>query len=138
MTREPILIAGGGIGGAAAALALARQGWPVRVLEQLREFGEIGAGIQLGPNVYKMLETLGLTDAIDATAVRPDALVMRDALDGEIVTRVPLNNAGFAKFFSLSLRCHVPSRSAQRTYRCLQCRTRNRARGRRKGNWLHG
>ena len=100
MTREPILIAGGGIGGAAAALALARQGWPVRVLEQLREFGEIGAGIQLGPNVYKMLETLGLTDAIDATAVRPDALVMRDALDGEIVTRVPLNNAGFAKSFS--------------------------------------
>ena len=90
MTREPILIAGGGIGGAAAALALARQGWPVRVLEQLREFGEIGAGIQLGPNVYKMLETLGLTGAIDATAVRPDALVMRDALDGEIVTRVPL------------------------------------------------
>ena len=66
MTREPILIAGGGIGGAAAALALARQGWPVRVLEQLREFGEIGAGIQLGPNVYKMLETLGLTGAIDA------------------------------------------------------------------------
>ena len=51
MTREPILIAGGGIGGAAAALALARQGWPVRVLEQLREFGEIGAEIQLGPNV---------------------------------------------------------------------------------------
>ena len=100
MTREPILIAGGGIGGAAAAQALARQGWPVRVLVQLREFGEIGAGIQLGPNVYKMLETLGLTDAIDATAVRPDALVMRDALDGEIVTRVPLNNAGFAKSFS--------------------------------------
>ena len=90
MTREPVLIAGGGIGGAAAALALARQGWPVRVLEQLREFGEIGAGIQLGPNVYKILETLGLTGAIDATAVRPDALVMRDALDGEIVTRVPL------------------------------------------------
>ena len=59
MTREPILIAGGGIGGAAAALALARQGWPVRVLEQLKEFGEIGAEIQLGPNVYKMLEMLG-------------------------------------------------------------------------------
>ena len=70
------------------------------MLVQLREFGEIGAGIQLGPNVYKMLEMLGLTETIDATAVRPDALVMRDALDGEIVTRAPLNNAGFAKSFS--------------------------------------
>ncbi len=121
MTREPILIAGGGIGGAAAALALARQGWPVRVLEQLKEFGENGAGIELGPNVYKMLKMLGITEAIDVTAVRPDALFMRDALDGEIVTRVPLNNPGFAKIFFLSLRCHVPSRSAQRNYRCLPC-----------------
>ena len=99
MTREPILIAGGGIGGAAAALALARQGWPVRVLEQLREFGEIGAD-PTRPECLQDAETLGLTGAIDATAVRPDALVMRDALDGEIVTRVPLNNAGFAKSFS--------------------------------------
>ena len=99
MTRDPIVVAGGGIGGAAAALALAKQGWPVRVLEQSREFGEIGAGIQLGPNVYKMLEKLGLTEAVDAAAVRPEALVMRDALDGDIVTRVPLNDAAFAKHF---------------------------------------
>ena len=47
-----------------------------------------------------MLEMLGPTEAIDATAVRPDALVMRDAFNGEIVTRVPLNNPGFAKSFS--------------------------------------
>lgn len=95
MTELPILISGGGIGGAAAALALAQQGRAVRLLEQSREFGEIGAGIQLGPNVYKMFRKLGLTDAIDEAAVRPDALVMRDALDGEIVTRVPLNDDAF-------------------------------------------
>ena len=89
MNDSPIIIAGGGIGGAAAALALALQGRAVRLLEQSRDFEEIGAGIQLGPNVYKMFQKLGLTDVIDTAAVRPDALVMRDALDGEIVTRVP-------------------------------------------------
>ena len=89
MNDSPIIIAGGGIGGAAAALALAQQGRAVRLLEQSRDFEEIGAGIQLGPNVYKMFQKLGLTDVIDTAAVRPEALVMRDALDGEIVTRVP-------------------------------------------------
>ena len=82
MTDASILIAGGGVGGAAAALTLARKGFAVRLLEQSCEFGEIGAGIQLGPNVFKMFEQLGLTAAIEETAVRPDALVMRDALDG--------------------------------------------------------
>jgi 3-hydroxybenzoate 6-monooxygenase len=56
MNDNPILIADGGIGGAAAALALAQQGRAVRLLEQSRDFGEIGAGIQLGPNVYKMFQ----------------------------------------------------------------------------------
>jgi len=56
----PILIAGGGIGGLAAAHALARKGFAVRVLEQAPEFREIGAGIQLGPNIFRALERLGL------------------------------------------------------------------------------
>ena len=51
----PILIAGGGIGGLAAAYALALKGVPVRVLEQAPEFREIGAGIQLGPNIFRAL-----------------------------------------------------------------------------------
>ena len=80
MTDASILIAGGGVGGAAAALTLARkERFAVRLLEQSCEFGEIGAGIQLGPNVFKMFEQLGLTAAIEETAVRP---FMRDALDG--------------------------------------------------------
>ena len=57
---DPFLIAGGGIGGLAAAYALARQGFPVRVLEQAPEFKEIGAGIQLGPNIFRALEKIGL------------------------------------------------------------------------------
>src|SRR5258708_15005585 len=86
----PIVVVGGGIGGLAAALALARQGLAVHVLEQAASFGEIGAGIQLGPNVFRMFERLGLTDAIMASAVLPDALVMMDAVTGGEITRVPL------------------------------------------------
>lgn len=56
MNDNPILIADGRIGGAAAALTLAQQGRAVRLLEQSRDFREIGAGIHLGPNVYKMFQ----------------------------------------------------------------------------------
>ena len=60
----PILIAGGGIGGLAAASVLAQDGHAVTVLEQSAAFGEIGAGIQLGPNIFKMFDYLGLTEAV--------------------------------------------------------------------------
>ena len=94
----PIIVAGGGIGGLAAALALARAGHSVHVLEAGSDFREVGAGIQLGPNVFRMFEHLGLTAAINASAVFPDNLVMRDALSGEEVTRIPLGDAFRARF----------------------------------------
>ena len=96
---KPFLIAGGGIGGFAAALALARHGIESIVIERETELREAGAGIQLGPNVFAMFNVLGLTDAINQVAVFPDALVMMDALDASEVTRIPLNTAEFrAKF----------------------------------------
>ena len=71
-----ILIAGGGLGGLACALALARKGRRVRVLEKAAEFGEIGYGIQMGPNIHRVMQVLGVMDTLEPTAVFADAPVM--------------------------------------------------------------
>lgn len=93
MTDQPIIIAGGGIGGFAAALALARKGRAVRLLEQAEDFSEVGAGIQLGPNIMRMFDALGVTDAINAAAVFPDMLTMRDGFSGDAIVEIPLGDA---------------------------------------------
>jgi 2-polyprenyl-6-methoxyphenol hydroxylase-like FAD-dependent oxidoreductase len=94
----PILVAGGGIGGLAAAYALAQKGFPVRVFEQAPEFKEIGAGIQLGPNIFRALERIGLKDAVLADAHRPPGMEMRCALSGDLVTRIPLDDRFIERF----------------------------------------
>jgi salicylate hydroxylase len=94
----PILIAGGGIGGLAAAYVLARDGHPVTVLEQSAAFVEIGAGIQLGPNIFKMFEYLGLTEAVKRVAFFPPGLGMNDVRTGEKVIRVPLGETALATY----------------------------------------
>ena len=95
----PFLVAGGGIGGLAAACALARKGFPVRVFEQAPEFKELGAGIQLGPNIFRALDKIGLKDAVLATSHRPPAMEMRCALSGDLVTRIPLDDPRFVDKF---------------------------------------
>ena len=90
-SSNPFVIIGGGIGGLACALALARKGYPSTLLEQAPEFGEIGAGIQLGPNVFRMFEKLGITEAINPLAVFPQMLMMRDSITGEEVTKIDLD-----------------------------------------------
>src|SRR5471032_162775 len=94
----PFLVSGGGIGGLITAYALARQGIPVRLFEQSPEFREVGAGIQLGPNIFRVLEKIGLKDAILADAHRPPAQEMRDAVTRKLITRVPLD-CGFTERF---------------------------------------
>ncbi len=97
--QRPVLVAGGGIGGLAAALALAHKGVSVQLYEQGAEFAEIGAGIQLGPNVFRMFEVLGLTAAIERYAVHPDNLIMMDAVTGVQVTHIPVGGPAFRERF---------------------------------------
>lgn len=93
-----ILIAGGGIGGLAAAFVLGRQGHRVTVLEQSAAFGEIGAGIQLGPNIFRMFDDLGLTQAVSEVAYFPPGLGMNDVRTGEKVVRVALGDTARAAY----------------------------------------
>lgn len=76
----PVVIVGGGIGGLASALSLARAGQEVLVLEKAPEFAEIGAGLQLAPNATRVLESLGLLEKIKSLGVLPNKLVIRAAL----------------------------------------------------------
>jgi salicylate hydroxylase len=94
----PVIVAGGGIGGLAAALALVRQGFTVKVLEQAPHIGEIGAGIQLGPNAFHAFDALGVGDKARSRAVYTDEMVMHDALDETLVGRIPTGEAFRQRF----------------------------------------
>jgi salicylate hydroxylase len=98
ISTKPVLIVGGGIGGLAAALALAQLGFPVTVIEQAAEIGEIGAGIQLGPNAFTAMDALGAGERMRRRAVYAERLVMMDAVDGSEVASVPVGEAFRARF----------------------------------------
>ena len=91
MTEYPVLIAGGGIGGLSAALGLARKGFGVVVLEKSPKLGEIGAGIQIGPNAFHAFDYLGVGDEARAQAVYIDMLRLMDAMSGEEIIHIPLD-----------------------------------------------
>ena len=94
----PVLVAGGGIGGLAAALALVRQGFRVKVLEQAAELGEIGAGMQLGPNAFHAFDALGVGEQARKRAVYTDFMVMHDAIDEYQVGKIPTGEAFRQRF----------------------------------------
>jgi salicylate hydroxylase len=96
--QTQILVAGGGIGGLAAALGLAQNGFAVTVLEKAASLGEIGAGIQLGPNAFHCFDALGVGDAARGMAVYIDALRLMDAMDGAEICRIPLDAPFRARF----------------------------------------
>jgi salicylate hydroxylase len=97
-TKATVLVAGGGIGGLAAALALARCGFAVRVLEQAAEIGEIGAGVQLAPNAFAAYDALGVGDKARGRAVYTDRMVMMDAVDGSTIAEIPVGTAFRERF----------------------------------------
>jgi len=88
--QKQILIAGGGIGGLAAALGSARAGWEVRLFERAEAFSEVGAGVQLGPNVVRSLQAWGLQAPLQAVAAFPTRIAVRCALSGAQLAALPL------------------------------------------------
>jgi 2-polyprenyl-6-methoxyphenol hydroxylase-like FAD-dependent oxidoreductase len=96
--NRPVLIAGGGIGGLAAALGLAQKGIASVLLEKAAALGEIGAGIQLGPNAFHAFDYLGIGQAARGMAVYIDQLRLMDALTAEEITHVDLRDAFRARF----------------------------------------
>ena len=95
---QQILIAGGGLGGLAAALGAVRAGWQARLFEQAEEFGEVGAGIQLGPNAMRLLASWGLEAQVQRLAAFPEALVVRSALNGAVLGRMTLGDFIAARY----------------------------------------
>ena len=93
--HSPVIIAGGGIGGLATALALAQKGIASLVLEKASQLGEIGAGIQLGPNAFHCFDRLGVGEAARGMAVYIETLRLMDAMaDGEIASYAWARRAG--------------------------------------------
>jgi salicylate hydroxylase len=89
-----IIVAGAGIGGLTASLALARRGFRVVILEKAERLEEVGAGLQLSPNASRVLVDLGLRPRL-TRAVTPEAISLMNARAGYEVTRIPLASARF-------------------------------------------
>ncbi len=89
----PVIVAGAGIGGLAAAVALGRIGKKVLVLERAKTIDEVGAGIQISPNASCILRDFGVLEALQGQAVYPDSIVIRRGRDGARLANVSLKNA---------------------------------------------
>ncbi|WP_298212528.1 FAD-dependent monooxygenase [Acidovorax sp.] len=96
--RKQVLVAGGGIGGLAAALGASRAGWDVRLYERAAAFSEVGAGVQIGPNVVRRLQAWGLQRALQAVAAFPSRLQVRSAVSGRELAVLPLGPAAVERY----------------------------------------
>lgn len=92
MQSRQIVIAGAGVAGLTAALAFAERGYPIKLFEQAPRLEAAGAGIQLSPNATRILRQLGVLDRLSPAAVRPEAVVLRDAGTLRELARVPLGD----------------------------------------------
>ena len=93
MTARPsILISGGGIGGLAAAIALAGRSFDVQLVERAEQFSEVGAGLQLGANAVRRLDALGVAPHLEAKVCQPRGIRVFDAMSGRLLTVLPLGS----------------------------------------------
>ena len=131
----PVAIAGGGIGGLACALALARHGFRSLVLEQAPEFGEVGVGLHVAPNALSVLDALGVGAAAKKNALMIERLLMMDAVTGEEVANIPLRRAVREAFRQSLTRSrtaphiHGPLLDACRADALIELRTDSRVTG---------
>jgi salicylate hydroxylase len=96
--RKKVVIAGGGIGGLAAAVACAQRGVPVQLIERAAQLSEVGAGIQIGPNVTRILQAWGLGAALMQVAAFPGQLQARDAQTGRVLGTLRLGKRAQALY----------------------------------------
>lgn len=133
MSNQPLRIAiiGGGIGGMAAGFTLSQAGFALALYEQASQFGEVGAGIQLGPATTRLLIELGLERPLREVVAEPTALEFRRWQSGDLLTRIPLNRgeAGQqeAPYWTIHradlhtiLREHLPSHMLHLNKRCIR------------------
>ena len=98
MEKNRVIIVGGGNGGLAAALGLAKNSISSIVLEKSKKLGEIGAGIQLGPNAFHGFDYLGVGDQARKMSVYIDNLTLMDAINGEVISNISLGESFRKKF----------------------------------------
>ena len=98
LAHKQVLVAGGGIGGLAAALACAQRGVPVQLIERATQLSEVGAGIQIGPNVTRILQAWGLGAALAQVAAFPRQLQARDAQTGQVLGTLNLSERAQALY----------------------------------------
>lgn len=104
--KKQVLIAGGGIGGLAAGIGAARAGCDVRLFERAEKFSEVGAGIQLGPNVVRRLQAWGLQKELQAVVALPGALQVRSAVTGQALARMPLGQGMVERYGAAYVTIH--------------------------------
>lgn len=93
-----VAIAGAGIAGLTAAIALAARGFSIALYERAPSLEEVGAGIQLSPNATALLQRLGILDALRKAIVEPEAIDIRDARNGARLAAVPLGETARARY----------------------------------------
>lgn len=104
--RKQVLIAGGGIAGMAAALGASHAGWDARLFERSPQFSEVGAGVQLGPNVVRRLQAWGLQKALQQVVALPQQLVARSGINGKVLASAPLGQSMVERYGAAYVTIH--------------------------------